>query len=137
LGLRAKTTEYLIAVLSVEKLPTEEFYSSVQADEVNPVMVRAWHKYLFSSANAFHPIWSPWRAFADLRADEFGTRAGTIISSCTNAAQKLNPLVAKAFAEKTPLSMREVAEVYGKLLTGVDKKWSANKTSALGKPMSK
>jgi len=130
--LRAKTTEYLTAVLSVEKLPTEEFYSFVQADEVNPVMVRAWHKYLLSSAKAFHPIWSPWHAFAALPADEFATRAGAISSSCTNAAQKLNPLVAKAFAEKTPLSMREVAEVYGKLLTAVDKEWSANSTNKLG-----
>ena len=31
--LRAKATEYLIAVLEVEKLPNEEFYSFVQADD--------------------------------------------------------------------------------------------------------
>ncbi len=132
--LRAKTTDYLVAVLGVEKLPTEEFYSIMQADEVNPVMVRAWHKYLLSTAKAFHPIWAPWHAFAALPANEFVSRAGSIIASATHAAQKLNPLVANAFAEKTPLSMREVAEVYGKLLTGLEKKWSANPTNKLSKP---
>ena len=44
-----------------------------------------------------------------------------------------SPLVAAAFKEKTPASMREVAETYGALLSSVNKKWTAatDKKSAL------
>ena len=133
--LREKATEYLVAVLDVEKLHNEEFYSFVQGDDINPVIVRAWQTYLLSSAKAFHPIWGPWHAFASLRADEFAAKAGTIMSGFTNANPKLNLMVEKAFAEKAPTSMREVAEVYGKLLVAVDKKWNdaADKKAALSK----
>ncbi|MEY2428582.1 MAG: hypothetical protein QOJ40_1467, partial [Verrucomicrobiota bacterium] len=121
--LRAKTADYLVAVLNVEKLPSEEFYSFVQADDVNPVIVRAWHGYLLSSTKAFHPIWSPWRAYAALPTNDFAAKAGPVISSFTNASKKINPLVEKAFAAKVPASMTEVAEIYGKLLGDVDHKW--------------
>jgi hypothetical protein len=129
--LRAKTSDYLLAVLDVKKLPTEEFYSFIQVDEVNPVIVRAWARYLNTSARKSDTVWAPWRALAAVPADEFATRAADVISGCTKSA---NSIVAKAFADKPPASMREVAEVYGKLLADVDKKWSANKSASLSKP---
>ncbi|MEO6034314.1 MAG: DUF1553 domain-containing protein, partial [Verrucomicrobiota bacterium] len=133
--LRAKTTEYLVAVLDVEKLNNEEFYAFVQADDINPVIVRAWNNYLFSYAKSFHPVWAPWHAYSGLKTNKFAAKAAGVISSVTNATQKLNPLVEKAFAEKVPASMRDVAEIYGKLIIGADKKWTAasDKTKALSK----
>jgi hypothetical protein len=132
---RAKTTDYLISVLDVSKIPTEEFYSFVQADDVNPVVVRAWHSYLLNVGKSFHPIWAPWHAFAALQKEDFATKAASAFSALTTSTNKLNAVVEKAFKEKAPASMREVAEVYGKLLTDVDKKWSdaADKNSALSK----
>ncbi len=133
--IRAKTTDYLVAVLDVEKMTTEVFYSFVQADDINPVIVRQWNSYLLGTAKSFHPIWSPWHKFAALSANDFSAKAGSVISSLTNAMQKLNPLVEKAFAGKTPGSMREVAEIYGTLLADVNKKWveATDKNSALSK----
>jgi len=133
--LRSKVAEYLVAVLDVEKLHNEDFYSFVQADDINPVIVRAWHSYLLSSAKTVHPVWAPWHAYSALPTNEFAARAEGVLISLTNATPKLNPVVEKAFAEKPPGSMREVAEVYGKLLTGVDKKWveAADKKKALSK----
>jgi hypothetical protein len=133
--LRSKVTDYLVAVLNVEKFPSEEFYSFVQADDLNAVIVRAWHSYLLSTAKSFHPIWAPWHVYAALPKNEFAAKAGPVLASCTNASQKLNPLVEKAFSEKTPSSMVEVAETYGKLLSTIDKKWNdaADKAKALSK----
>src|SRR5207248_1981362 len=108
--LRAKTADYLQGVLNVEKFPSEEFYSFVQADDLNPVVVRAWHSYLLSAAKAFHPIWSPWNAYGALTTNEFAAKAASILSSCTNATQKLNPILEKALAEKVPTSMRDMAD---------------------------
>lgn len=133
--LRDKVGDYLVAVLNVEKFPSEEFYSFVQADDLNAVIVRAWHSYLLSTAKAFHPIWAPWNAYAALPASEFAAKTGALLASCTNTTQKLNPVVEKAFSEKAPSSMREVAETYGKLLSAVEKKWNdaADKSKALSK----
>ncbi|MEO6183757.1 MAG: PSD1 and planctomycete cytochrome C domain-containing protein, partial [Verrucomicrobiota bacterium] len=132
---RAKTADYLVAVLNVEKLPSEVFYSFVQADDVNPIIVRQWNSYLLGTVKTFHPIWSPWHAYAALSTNEFSVKAASVISSLTNATQKINPLVEKAFAEKVPNSMRDVAETFGKILADVNRKWSeaADKKSALSK----
>ena len=132
---RAKTTDYLVAVLNVENLPSELFYSFIQADDVNPVIVRQWNFYLLGSAKMFHPIWSPWHSYAALSTNDFSAKAASILSTLTNATQKLNPLVEKAFTEKVPKSMRDVAETYGKILADVNKKWSeaADKKTALNK----
>jgi hypothetical protein len=133
--LRARITDYLIQVLDVQKLHTEEFYAFVAADDINPVVVRRWHSYLLETTKQFHPVWAPWHEFARIPANELAAKAARVIPSFTNDSQKINPLVAAAFQEKKPGSMREVAEVYGKLLSDVDKKWNAatDKKSALNK----
>ncbi len=128
--LRAKAPEYLAALLELHKYPTEEFYSFVQGDDLNPVVVRQWHSYLLR-AKKDHRVWGPWIAYAELPPNDFSTRSKSAISTLTN----VNPLVLKAFQDKSPASMREVAEVYGNLLTSADKKWMAatDKSSALSK----
>jgi len=130
--IRARVTDYLIQVLDVQKLHTEEFYAFVFGDEVNPVVVRRWHAHILETAKQFHPVWAPWHAFARLPAADFASKSAGVVPAFTNATQKLNPLVAAAFRDKPPASMREVAETYGRLLAGVDKKWSeaADKKSA-------
>ena len=103
------------------------------ADEINPVVVRQWHSYLLGTAKKFDPVWAPWHAFARIPASDFPAKTASVIASFTNAAQAVNPLVAAAFQENPPASMREVAQRYGKLLTDINKKWSeaADKKSAL------
>ncbi len=133
--LRTKVADYLVAVLSVEKFPSEEFYAFVQGDDLNAIIVRAWHSYLLSSAKKFDPIWAPWHGYAALGTNEFGAKAAGVIASCSHGTEKVHPLVEKTFAESVPGSMREVAERYGKLLAGVDKKWNdaGDKSKALSK----
>ncbi len=132
---RARVSDYLREILEVQKLPTEEFYAFVFADEINPVVVRQWHGYLLGTAKQFDPVWAPWHAFAQLPANEFAARAAGVMPSFTNAAQRVNPLVVAAFKENPPASMREVAQRYGKLLADVNKKWSeaTDKKTALTK----
>ncbi len=130
---RAKTTDYLVSVLDVSKIPTEEFYAFVAADEVNPVVIRAWHSYLLNTATTFHPIWALWHAFAALAKEDFGSKAASIFMQLAGSTNKLNALVERAFKEKLPQSMLDVARTYGALLTDIDKKWSNSKDKALSK----
>lgn len=132
---RARVSDYLVEVLEVQKLPTEEFYAFVFADEINPVVVRQWHSYLLSTQKQFDPVWAPWHAFAQIPASEFPAQATAAMALFANAAPAVNPLVAAALIENPPASMREVAQRYGKLLADVNRKWSeaTDKKSALSK----
>src|SRR5205814_2731102 len=49
--------------------------------------------------------------------------AGAIKALTEDSSKKLNPLVAKAFGETKPTSMKDVAAVYGKLLAQADNAW--------------
>ncbi|MFN7138350.1 MAG: PSD1 and planctomycete cytochrome C domain-containing protein [Limisphaerales bacterium] len=115
---RAQVSEYLLAVLDVHKFPSEEFYSFVQADEVNPVVVRRWNSYLLGTKKN-DPVWAAWHLFAALPPDTFTIKAGDVISSLPD---KSNSLVRKAFEAKSPSSMRDVATIYGELFAAVEKK---------------
>ena len=124
--LRAKTTDYLVAVLDVEKLPTEDFYSFIGLEDLNPTVVRAWQAYLFQTAKAFHRVFAPWHALERLRGAEFSDRApGEIARFFVEGAQPLNPPVAAAFRGAAPASMVDVAKKYGALLAEAHHRWAA------------
>jgi len=124
--LRAKVADYLMAVLDVKKLPSEEFYTIMGPDDLNPVIVRQWEAYFFKTRDRFHPIFAPWHELAALPELDFATRAGAICAKLVAVEDprvRVNPLVLQAFADSPPASMREVAQRYGKLFGEVDKAW--------------
>jgi Protein of unknown function (DUF1549)/Protein of unknown function (DUF1553)/Planctomycete cytochrome C len=124
--LRARVADYLLAVLEVAKLPSEEFYAIMAPDDLNPVIARRWEAYLFKTRAGFHPIFAPWHAYAALAGKDFPAKAPEVyqrFASVQDAGQRVNPLVLQAFSGTPPASMREVAQRYGKLLSEVDKAW--------------
>jgi hypothetical protein len=132
--LRAKAGDYLRAVLDVSKLPSEEFYAIMSADDLNPVVVRQWESYLFKSRGAFNPVFAPWQAWARLAPPEFPQRAGELLRELSKAdrdpGERVNRLVLEEFRDRIPTSMVEVAERYGKLLAGVDQAWRRAQAAA-------
>ena len=118
--LRAKTPEYLVAVLDADKLPTEEHYEIRGPDDLNPTIARQWQSYLFQNAKEFHPVWAPWHAFAKVPESEFPDRAKKAWEEFR--MQPLNDVVRNAFESNAPTSMKNVAETYGKLLAEANRK---------------
>src|SRR5688572_10937258 len=90
-------------------------------NDINPVIVRQWHTYLLESAKRFDPIFAPWNELSGLIDAEFAAKGTSVLASLNG--KPLNPLVAKALAEKPPRSRRELAELYGKLLLDAYKAW--------------
>jgi hypothetical protein len=122
--LRAKATDYLLALLGVEKLHDELFYEFVGPNDLNPVIVRQWQTYIFQTGRQSHPIFAPWHALAALPAGEFTVKTPALLKQFANdSPPRVNPLVLKALATTRPTSMRDVAQTYGKLLADVDKHW--------------
>ena len=110
--LRSQTPMYLAAVTEIEKLHTEEFYSFIQPDDVNPVVARRWHLYLLETKKAFHPVFAAWTAFQAIPEKDLADKASAWIEA---NREKLNPKVAQAFTADAPRSMKDVAVRYGKI----------------------
>src|SRR2546429_4749661 len=77
--LRNQSVEYLIAVLDVDRLPSEEFYAIRGPDDSNPTIVRQWDIYLRQTGKKFHPVFALWHALAKLPAKDFAARAAEVI----------------------------------------------------------
>lgn len=119
---RSKISEYLIALLDVSKLPSEEFYEIMNANDINPIVVRQWQTYVFKTSRD-HAVLAPWHAYAELKAKDFAEQAPVIAQKLS--AAKLNPRVAAVFAGGPPANMRDVAERYGKLFKTSYDEWQA------------
>jgi hypothetical protein len=109
--LRTQTPMYLVAATQIEKYPTEEFYTNVEPNDVNHVVARAWHAYIFRHRGGVDPVWGAWHAFQAIPEKDLAARAGPWIREHGSA---LHPRVAALFAAP-PASMKEVAEGYGAL----------------------
>jgi hypothetical protein len=123
--LRRRAPDYLVAVLDADKMPNELFYENVDPDDLNRIVIRQWQQYLFRRGRLpFDPVFAVWHALAALPANEIKSKAPDVIKALgVDEKNRLNPLVAKAFAEAPPASMTDVAKTYGKLLAEVDKAW--------------
>jgi len=111
--LRGQTPMYLAAVTEIEKLHTEEFYSFISGDDVNPVIARRWHLYLLETRKEFHPIWAAWTAFQAMTEKERAEKWAPWLDAHRG---KLNPRVAAALGESPMATMKDLAARYGKLL---------------------
>jgi len=114
--LRSQTPMYLAAVTEIEKLHTEEFYSFIQPDDVNPVVALRWHLYLLETKKEFHPVFAAWTAFKSMHEADLAAQAPGWLEA---NREKLNPRVARALAGEAPKTMKEVAARYGALFKEV------------------
>jgi hypothetical protein len=110
--LRGQTPMYLAAVTEIEKLHTEEFYSFISPEDVNPVFARRWHLYLLETRKEFHPIFAAWSAYQGMTEKERAEKWAPWLEA--NRA-KLNPRVAAALAEPPVATFKDLAARYGKL----------------------
>jgi len=121
---RQRVTDYLVAQTELSKYPEEGFGQNLATTDVIPMTVRRWEGWLAMEARWVDPVFRPWRQFAALKSDEFVTQAPDLIRQLAEYRPSLNPRVLRALAN-LPATMRDVAEVYGKLLLEVDGEWQA------------
>ena len=115
---RSRAGEYLFAAYqAASQPPADDFMLLNDKGDLNPAMITRWRAFLDETKKRRNPVWRPWIAFAELPEKEFAAKAGT-----PTVDDGVNPRVKAAFATK-PASMKEVAERYGELLTGVEREW--------------
>jgi cytochrome c553 len=128
---RQRVSEYLLAQLELQKYPEERFNQMLSTSDLIPAFVRNWHTFLVAAAKTNDSIFMPWHRFAILREEEFSSRAGEVAKQLHAAGPTINPLVAAAFVTP-PVSMRDVAERYGRLFVEVDRQWHNLRAASKG-----
>lgn len=124
---RAKTAEYLLAAYDADNLEDKGKAEELARErKLDPTVLQKWRGKLGEWQKAHHPVFAPWYAFAALNKDEFTAKATELAQKTAaneNTSSPINPRIAESFAGAPPASMKEVAERYGKVLTGIDQEW--------------
>jgi hypothetical protein len=94
----------------------EELTKFAQEQDYNLYLLKRWRAFLQQAGE--DAVWLVWQKLAMLPEKEFKEQAAAALSAID--ANKINPLVAASF-KQTPVSMREAADAYGKLLAAHDK----------------
>lgn len=91
-----------------------------------PQIGAQWDNYLKNvERRPFHPVFTPWFAFAALDDAEFVTRSKELSAKFyanRDKRHQLNPLVARMFND-APTSLSQVAARYGSLFSDVEERW--------------
>jgi len=79
------------------------------------------YRAMLSAAGPRHPVFGPWHAYAALPAAKFAAQSPQLTqnlfpSDGSGRKSDVNPLIAQAFSDKPPASIREVAQRYGSVL---------------------
>ena len=127
--LRSQAGGYLMGL--VRERPgepaAEEPMMSFSKGELRPRLLQRWREYLARTATTHHPVFAPWHELAAIGPAEFSAKSGAIydrLAGAPDAARSVNATVAQTLAQRRPVTMLDVAVVYGELLAGVDQQWA-------------
>jgi hypothetical protein len=136
---KRRVAEYLVAAQrALDQPTTEDFMLLADGNDLNPAMLVRWQAYLLRTRKEHDPVFAPWHALAALPEREFAARAFPLIAyfatetAGANIAQPINPVVARALADRPPRSLTEAASIYAHLLEDVEQVWQdAERRAAL------
>jgi hypothetical protein len=113
--IRSQAAMYFEAAAEAEKLPTEEFYQLLDANEVNPVFARQWAQSIWASQKDFHPVFAPWHALKSIPEKELAAKGPAWV---LEQRDRLHPRIVQALLETpAPSTFKEVARRYGRAFT--------------------
>jgi mono/diheme cytochrome c family protein len=118
--IRSETGDYLLAthdaaLFATNSLKIDEL---VRSRKLNKAVFLRWQTNLAALEKTNSRLFAPWFAFAKLSAGDWAKTATTLAKSFV-ADQKLNPLLAKLFAEHAPTNLMEAAQAYNGLFAQI------------------
>ncbi|HUQ69733.1 MAG TPA: PSD1 and planctomycete cytochrome C domain-containing protein [Planctomycetaceae bacterium] len=126
---RQRVTEYLVAQTELDRYPEEGFDQVLAATDVIPTFVRRWEAYLLPAAKTGDPFFVPWHRLAQLSTEEFSQRSPEIIAEL--ATTETIPARLRQALAPPPMTMRDVAERYGRVLADVERDWQMQLAAAV------
>jgi hypothetical protein len=124
---RTRVADYLLAAQAMRDQPrTDDFMIIADGNDLNPTMLVRWQAHLRRTRQKHDPVFAPWHLFAALPEKDFAAKARDLSAQLGKGSVpsgRINPLVARTFADNPPASMKDVAGRYGELLNGMEKLW--------------
>src|SRR6185369_3229557 len=113
---------YMLAAVDAEKLGDKgKLDVFAKERKLHPIGVRRWMNFFEERRKMEHdPIFEPWFKFVALT--NYESDAKGILAKLHE--ESVNPLIASGFGEEPPASLKEVAEVYKKAFSEVEKAWT-------------
>jgi uncharacterized protein DUF1549/uncharacterized protein DUF1553/cytochrome c len=121
--LRARAADYLLAAHEAGR-PNADVNGIARSRDLSQLALRRWMSFLAETRKAHHPVMAAWHAFAAVPDNEFAAKGSSLaakLAANNDPQNRLNPLVAQAFAGQAPASLKEVAQRYGQVLASVNK----------------
>ena len=125
---RDQVREYVTEALC--KLAKREYPAdrglSLKKGETKDLVVNRWVQAISSRGDAKDPVWSAWKRFAAIPADQFGAQVAAAVEELkarpVEGDGRLNARVKAAF-ETAPSDLIDVAIRYGTLLRDINTEW--------------
>jgi len=131
--LRQMVGDYLLAARAVAKLEDQAKFDALAGEyKALPAVLRRWMSELDKRRTNADPVFSAWFELAQLSDAEFEKNSKALLAKFTAESTNLNPVVAKAFNDSAPASLKQAAQQYTKLFKDVDAEWK-EALSAAGK----
>ena len=115
---RSRVADYLLAAYQAgNQPPADDFMLLADKGDLNPAMIARWRAFLERMKMQKDPTWTIWHRYSSLNPSSFSQSALEVRNLLSD-----NPNILKAF-EVPPKSMKQVADIYGKLLGETEKAW--------------
>jgi hypothetical protein len=121
---------YLLAT----QIPEKERDAFLEKYRASPTVMRNWVQFTRGGNRAAVSIFGIWNALARIPAARFEVQAPRVLVNQfeKERAALLSPVVLQAFKNKTPQSLADAANIYGKLFSRTDPEWEATLNSVFG-----
>jgi len=123
---KLRTSEQIAAYL----LPTNEVKGknkdatddAMRIRTSSPFVREQWRRYLDEQLKNHSPVFAPWKVLAAIPNDQFSADTAqktldNLVDDCRQKKQPLNAIVLDALRAKKPASLKEVAAIYGHILS--------------------
>lgn len=115
---RSRVADYLLAAYQAgNQPPADDFMLLADKGDLNPAMIARWRAFLERMKIQKDPTWALWHRYSSLNPSSFSQSALEVRNLLSD-----NPLILQAF-RVPPKSMKQVADIYGKLLGETEKAW--------------
>ncbi|MDB6029124.1 MAG: hypothetical protein JWM68_5347, partial [Verrucomicrobiales bacterium] len=123
-GLRGRVSDYLMTWHDFQTLTNKpEAGQFAQEHKVDNGVLQRWTGSLDAWKKASNNIFAPWFAFAEVDGTNFAAKAKELAAGfVANTNKLIHPVVAGLFTN-APTSLKQVADIYGKLFIDTEARW--------------